>query len=529
MSTHDAIFIGSGHNALVAAAYLARAGWDVLVLERNDRPGGFVRTDELTLPGFKHDTYSSSHPLFVGGPVWPELGPDLEERGLRYLTCEDPSGVSLPDGRGMVLPGDPAALTAELDRQAPGDGAAMQALLGEFFGQAELVFGLLSMDLASPDARALTARLMRDADGNATPFAAEFARSARDVLVERFRSPVTRALVAPWLSHVGRPLDEAGGAPWVALMLAAMQQGGYCTPAGGCGQLAVALARLVEDHGGTILTGREVAEISVSGDAATGVRTADGEHFEAARAVVASTAPDQLYERLLAGAGAAVPPEIRRQAGRFRYGPACVQVHLALAEPPRFAADERLDRCGQPSLTTEIDSQSEAINQALRGLLPAEPTISFDAPSNVDPARAPEGQAVARLQLLDLPPHPRADAAGEIAVGDDGWSEDVLERFADRAVEIAGRHIPNLPGAVLGRAIVGPRQISAFNPNSGPDGDPYGGRHDLSQSYLMRPLPGAPSHATPVPRLYMLGAATWPGHGVGGGSGRIVARMLLGE
>ena len=131
--------------------------------------------------------------------------------------------------------------------------------------------------------------------------------------------------------------------------------------------------------------------------------------------------------------------------------------------------------------------------------------------------------------MLDLPPHPRADAAGEIAVGDDGWSEDVLERFADRAVEIAGRHIPNLPGAVLGRAIIGPREIAAFNPNSGPGGDPYGGRHDLAQSYLLRPLPGAPSHATPVSRLYMLGAATWPGHGVGGGSGRIVARMLLGD
>ena len=528
MSTYDAVFVGTGHNALVAAAYLARAGWSVLMLERNDRPGGFVRTEQLTLPGFKHDTFSSAHPLLVSSPVWAELGPELEQRGLRYATAEYPSGVSLPDGRGAVLASDFAANVAEFERLATGDGDAFAAMFAEFGGQAELIFGLLGVDLASDEGRAMRARLMVGADGRPTPFAAEFCRSARDVLEERLASPVSRALVAPWLSHIGRPVDDAGGAPWVALMLAALQQGGYCTPVGGSGELASALARLVEDNGGTILTEREVAQITLSGAGANGVRTADGEQFSAARAVIASTAPDQLYLRLLADADtAAVPPELRRQAARFRYGLACVQVHLALSEPPRFAADERLDRAGQPSLTPGLDGLSGAVNEALRGLLPAEPTISFDAPSNVDPSRAPDGQATARLQLLDLPVAPHGDAAGEIAVGEDGWDDELLERFADRAVDLATRHIPNLAGAVLGRAVIGPREISAFNPNSGPLGDPYGGRHDLSQGYLLRPLPGAPSHATPVPNLYMLGAATWPGHGVGGGSGRIVARMLL--
>lgn len=528
VTSYDAIFVGTGHNALVAAAYLARAGWSVLMLERNDRPGGFVRTDELTLPGFQHDTYSSSHPLLVSSPVWAELGPELEQRGLRYATAEYPSGVSLPDGRGAVLATDFGANVAELERLATGDGDAYGAMFADFGARAELVFGLLGVDLASPDGRAMIARLMVGEDGRPTSFAADLTRSARDVLEERFASPVARALVAPWLSHVGRPVDEAGGAPWVALMLAALQQGGYCTPVGGSGRLAAALAGLAEDNGATILVEREVAQVTTSGSGASGVRTRDGEQFAATRAVVASTGPDQLYLRLLSDAAPeAVPSLVRGQAGRFRYGLACVQIHLALSEPPRFAADERLDRAGQPSLTPGLDGLSGAVNEAVRGLLPAEPTISFDAPSSVDPSRAPAGQATARLQLLDLPVHPRADAAGEIEVGADGWDGDVLDRFADRAVEIATRHIPNLAGAVLGRAVVGPREISAFNPNSGPGGDPYGGRHDLSQSYLLRPLPAAPSHATPVPRLYMLGAATWPGHGVGGGSGRIVARMLL--
>jgi len=526
MKTYDAVFVGTGHNALVAAAYLARAGWSVLMLERNDRPGGFVRTDELTLPGFRHDTYSAAHPLFVSGPAYAELGPELEARGLRYVSAEHPGGVSLEDGRSAVLFSDVAQTAADADRLAPGDGAAWLAMFEEFGAVTEPLFELLAMDLASPPARELIRRLMLTDRGAPSPYAAEFTRTAREVIEERFRSPVLHALVAPWLSHLGRPLDEAGGAPWVALMMAAVQQAGYRIPVGGSGQLAVALARLIEDNGGEICCSSPVAEITVADGAASGVRTAKGERFAAGRAVVASTGPDQLYLELLAGAGDAVAPEIRRQAGRFRYGPGAVQVQLALSEVPRFA-DERLNRTGGLHLTEGLDGISRSINEGLRGLLPATATIFFDLPSSIDPTRVPkEGQAIVRFQILDLPLRPRGDAAGEIEVGDDGWSEEVLERFADRVVQIAGRHLPNLPAAVLGRAAIGPRELAAFNPNSGP-GDPFGGRHDLSQSYLLRPLPGAPSHATPVPGLYMLGAATWPGHGVNGGSGRIVARALL--
>src|SRR5262249_30922846 len=133
MDTYDAIFVGSGHNALVAAAYLARAGWRVLLLERNDRPGGFVRTEELTLPGFKHDTFATAHPLFVTGPAYAELGPELRERGLRYASPELVTGVSLPDGRTAVLASDLARNTAEADRLAPG-GRAAYAQPFEVFG-----------------------------------------------------------------------------------------------------------------------------------------------------------------------------------------------------------------------------------------------------------------------------------------------------------------------------------------------------------------------------------------------------------
>jgi phytoene dehydrogenase-like protein len=102
----------------------------------------------------------------------------------------------------------------------------------------------------------------------------------------------------------------------------------------------------------------------------------------------------------------------------------------------------------------------------------------------------------------------------------------VKERFADRVIRLAGRHIPNLPGAIIGRSIIAPDDLARFNPNLGP-GDPYGGAHDLGQSFLFRPLPAQPGHRTVIPNLFMLGAATWPGHGINGGSGYIVAQHLL--
>jgi phytoene dehydrogenase-like protein len=132
---------------------------------------------------------------------------------------------------------------------------------------------------------------------------------------------------------------------------------------------------------------------------------------------------------------------------------------------------------------------------------------------------------VARLQILDVPTRPRGDADDAIDV--DGWSNDVKNAFADRVIKLACRHVGNLDGAILDRYLIAPPDLAAFNPNCGP-GDPFGGSHDLGQSYLFRPLPGQPSHQTPVPNLFMVGAATWPGHGVNGSSGYIVAKRLLG-
>lgn len=512
---HDAVVIGSGHNALVTAAYLSRAGWSVLVLEQNDRPGGLVRTEELTLPGFHHDVYSAAHPLFVTGPAFAELGAELATHGLEYVNTDLPTGISLLDGRSAVFSRNAEESIAELERLASGDGAAFAAMLAEIDPFVVDVFSLFNRDLASPDSQLTIANLMRDGR-----FVAQLFQSTR-VQVDRFRSPEARAMFAPWVMHLGRTPDEPGGGIWVPLVVLAMMAGGMPIPAGGSGKLASALESLIRSHGGTILTGAKATRIVVRSGRAVAVRTSQGE-IPVRRAVVASVNPDQLHLDLLAEAPIDAP--LREQARRFRYGRGCVQISLALSEPPRWP-DERFRRVGQPHLSSGLEDCALACAQGAAGLLPADPTFTVDVPTDRDPSRAPAGKATMRIQVLEVPTSPRGDAAGKISASGE-WTESVRMKFAERVVSIVGRHVPNIPDSIIGMHVLTPRELAAFSPNQGP-GDPYGGAHDLAQSYVLSPLPGHPSHRSVVPNVFTLGASTWPGHGVNGGSGYIVAQALL--
>ncbi|UVI31086.1 phytoene desaturase family protein [Paenibacillus spongiae] len=525
MKTYDVIMIGGGHNALIAAAYLTRAGRSVLVLEKNDRPGGFLRTEELTLPGFKHDVYAAAHPLLLNGAAYADLGEALEARGLRYLNTELPTGVSMEDGQTAVFARTPEELAAEAERLAPGDGETLLRMFEDFNPYAGDVFSLFNLDLSSQEGSAIIQKLMHD-NGRPgySPFAASFLSTARNV-VSPFRSPVMRAMLGSWVTHLGRTPDEIGSGIWVPLTAMALMGGGMPIPEGGSEKLAQALARLVQDQGGIIRTQTQARRILLKNKRAVGVRTADGEVYEARQAIVASTGPDQLYLSLLAETE--VSPPLVAQAKRYRYGRGCVQIHLALSEPPRWP-DARFHKIGQPHLTDGLDGFTQGIAQAMSDLLPAKPTFTVDCSTNHDPSRAPAGKAIMRIQVLEVPCRPRGDAAGQIDVGDGSWTPALTERFTERVLAIVSKHIPNIPSAVIGHAVVTPDTIARFNPNSGP-GDPYGGSHDLAQSYLLRPLPAQPGHQTEVPNLFMLGAATWPGHGISGGSGYIVAQKLLGQ
>ena len=271
-------------------------------------------------------------------------------------------------------------------------------------------------------------------------------------------------------------------------------------------------------------TNAEVERILVSDGRATAVRLTDGEMISAQRAIIASVTPTQLYSALLREGE--VPRTIADAARRFRYGRGEMQIHLALNELPAWQGDERLARTAIVHVTPGLDGVSRAVNEAERGLLPAEATIVCGQPMAVDPSRGPEGSWILWIQLQELPPgRIKGDAAGEIDVGDEGWTEELREAYADRIVARLGRHLRNLERATIQRVVLSPSDIAASNVNL-VGGDIYGGSCSLDQNFLFRPLAQAPGHKTPVEGLWHIGASTHPGPGLGAGSGYLVYKQL---
>ena len=210
---------------------------------------------------------------------------------------------------------------------------------------------------------------------------------------------------------------------------------------------------IVRDGGGEVRTNADVEQILVSGGRATAVRLVGGETVHASRAVVASVTPTALYGRLLAEGN--VPAEVSIAARRFRYGRGEMQIHLALDELPRWKGPRAIELARTPivHVTAGLDGVSRAVNEADRGLLPAEATIVCGQPCALDPSRAPEGKWVIWVQLQELPSgRVKGDAAGEVDVGDGSWSESLRESYADRIVARLGTAIENLGTATVGRS-----------------------------------------------------------------------------
>jgi phytoene dehydrogenase-like protein len=514
----DAVVVGSGINSLACAALLARADWRVCVLERNDWLGGAIKTEELTEPGFLHDVFSAWHPLWVGGAAHAELGADLEVRGLEYLNTELPTATAFPDGGAAFLARTTEENAKELGSEWPG-------VLDRFLPNAELAFGVLGTELWSPAGLALAGRAVRRLGrAGAVAFLGEVLQSSRDWLETTFASERAHGVLAPWVLHTGLGPDQAASGFMTQVIAVAVQEGGMPVPLGGGAKLADALVRLIRDHGGVCETDRDVERVLVRSGRAVGVRLTDGETLEAERAVVANVTPTQLHERLLADAD--VPAPVTEGARRFRYGRSEMQIHFALAEPPRWQGDERLGQTAIVHVTPGLDGVSRAVNEAERGLLPAEATIVVGQPLTLDPSRAPEGRGILWVQLQELPWRIKGDAAGELDTAEGTWTDELRERYADRIQERLARHIPNLESSILRRVALGPHDLQRANVNLR-HGDPYGGALGLDQNFLWRPFGGSPGHATPVERLWHIGASTWPGPGLGAGSGTLVARKLL--
>ena len=520
MKHYDVVIVGSGINSLVCAAELTVKGRRVLVLERENVAGGCIRTEEATVPGFRHDLFSMSYPQFVSAPFYPTLWPKLEAQGARMVSAEIPSGVLLPDGRFLLLRQARDENVAAFDAVFSGDGQSHAHAMANVEANANLIFGLLGGEPRSAGTYNLLAQTLSDrgVDGLAG-FGADALLSARDWLERTFHSELMRALIAPWVLHAGLGPESGISAMMAQVMMFTLETVGIPFIVGGSSNLVTAFQRVIEAGGGAVMTDADVTEVTVEDGVATGVATSSGECFAATCGVVCNVTPTQLYQRLLPQA--LLPPTVYARAAAYRYGRACMQIHVAMSEPPQWGHPD-LGKVGVLHLTAGLDGVSRAVNEATRGLLPAEPTIAVGQPAAADPSRCPPGTSQLWIQLLELPRVVHGDAAGLIKVSEGGrWTDAVAETYAERILARLRNHIPNLDAAALGLKVLGPHALESYNMNL-VGGDPYSGDCSIDQFHILRSTDDL-GYQTPIQRLYHIGASTHPGPGLNGVSGHHVA------
>ena len=323
--------------------------------------------------------------------------------------------------------------------------------------------------------------------------------------------------------HLDVAPDIAGGAVFPYLESMANQSFGMVIGKGGADTMIRALDKLLTTAGGKIFTDSEVAEIVTSGGKATGVRLSSGETHTATKAVIAGVAPRALSGRLLPkGSG---DPAFDAAMKKFRYAPGTMMIHLALEDLPDWRAGAELRQFAYVHLAPSLDAMARTYQQAVAGLLPDQPVLVVGQPTAIDPSRAPPGKHVLWVQVRMLPAKIKGDAAGEIAP--EHWDQ-VKERYAERVLDIIESYAPGLRTKILGRSVFSPIDLERENPNL-VGGDQLCGSHHLSQNFLFRPARGFARWNTPIDKLHMIGAATWPGAGTGAGSGFLLAQELGGR
>ena len=521
-NSYDAIVIGAGHNGLVAATYLARAGWRTVVLEREPRAGGAVLSDELTRPGLVHDVFATNMNLFRGSPVAAELGAELERHGLSYATSALPFANVFPDGRALRVHQDRDATLAELRAHDPQDADGWEVLDREYERLAPALFLLYGSRLT----RGALARLALDvAPGLGRDGVAALARllvsSTRELADTHLSSPEAKALLACWGMHLDFGPDVSGGAMFPFLEAFTDMRTGIAVARGGASRLIDALVALLAEAGGELRLGAEVTRVVVEGGRASAVELAGGERIDARRAVIANLAPTVLHGRLLDASS--LSPRVRRSAAGYAYGPGTMMVHLALAGPIPWRAGADIARFAYVHIAPYLDDLATMYAQASAGLLPAEPMLVVGQTSAVDPSRSPDASQVVWVQVRALPGTIAGDALGEISAR--GW-DGAAEPYGERVMAKLERYAPGIGRLVLDRAVLSPAELERRNPNL-VGGDSIAGSMHLRQNFIFRPFPAVSDYESGIPGLLMAGASTWPGAGVNALSGYNVAQKLI--
>jgi phytoene dehydrogenase-like protein len=520
-TTRDIVIIGGGHNGLITAFYLAKAGYKPLVLERSAQVGGAAVTDEFH-PGFRCSTLSHS-----AGPIRPDIVRDmqLEKHGLKLITPEVCVTALSPDGRALSLYQDTARSSEEIAAFSQKDAAKypeFEKSLGKIAKVIAEALATIPPDIDHPSSGDLwsmlkTGRAIRKLGKRDMFRLLRWGPMAvADLASEYFETELLRAVIAargvfgtflgPW---------SAGSALMLLIRAAADPHpaGSACFAMGGMGAVTQAMASASKAAGAEIRTSAEVIEIRVQDGVATGVILSTGEEI-LAKAVISNADPKRTLLKLTDPTH--LSPDFVQRLQHYRGNGTVAKVNLALSGLPKFTALKNGDDGalkGRIHVGNEIDYLERAFDESKYGNFSRQPYLEAAIPSLTDPSLAPQGKHVMSIYMQYAPYKLKGD-----------WEEQG-KALGQTVVQTLAQYAPNLPELILTHQIITPRDLEEKYGLTG--GQIFHGDLALDQFFTMRPLLDWARYKTPIENLYLCGSGTHPGAGLTGGSGANAAREIL--
>lgn len=510
---YDVVVIGAGHNGLTVAAYLAKAGLNVCVVERNSYIGGATATVEVTLPGFKHEMGGINHATIMANPmiVHDELG--LKSKyGLKYIVPKISVASLFPDDTAFCLYADFEKTCESIAKFSEHDADAYR----RFYEMSKPMIPMLmnGMFNAPPPFGALIAQLDQTAIGQ--ELVRSMMMSAYDIVNQWFEHPKTKLKLMKYTSELTVGPEERGTAIYLFVLIPMSHMYPCALPEGGSGMLATALARCVEAHGGTVRVKSEVKRIKTSAGRASSVVLASGEEVAARKAIVANVdARVTLLELLEDG----LSDDLKQKVQRIQDPSFCGLLQaIALNEAPKYRAGKEIQEAIVAEVLPWMDDFRRMFDDLRYGEVPSRGLAPFVVcPTVHDPTRAPAGKHV--LYLFNYEPYWLKD-------GGPGRWDAIKEKVADMTVECLSKYTTNFSlKEILGRAIYSPLDQERMNPNL-VHGALNGPGAFMHQFFSYRPIPELGQYRTPIEGLYLSGHATHPGGSICGG-GRATVQVIM--